>query len=510
MDLSTYVAKYIKQTMAYPTHHVVTKDEFNDILNLLITQGDYNTDALEAAMPVIRTAVSSSNILSLVYNAAAQKMQLTIDGVAWVDVGQMEVTLVPHTHGNISADGKLPVANKLVVTDVNGGITTGEGASTATPNTLMQRDAAGRAQVADPAASGDIANKNYVDNADPIGTIKYGYENPWGTKGFLCNGATIDKNTYPTLFNFLSALPSGPWTLNAQGTATIGPPAYGNGYFVAVQSGGSGYYYKTDTPDGAWTHVTEAFGSTVNGMRYANGYWVAITEGGKVYYAADITTGVWAELQLTANPLKKLIYANGYWTFTSKVDKKVYYQASVPTGDWLSSTPSSTYGPESVAYGDGYWIVGLSSGYWCYTSNAAPTVWSSPVAISTSDWNNVTYANGWWVLCSSGSQTIYVKCGNPPSFSSSNSFTLPNAFYNICYYKGYWIGLASSGLIYYAALVPNVSWMAGQTLAYASFMGVDNDKYIMCAGGSGNIWYASPVIPIVQTYGGYNAYIKAL
>jgi hypothetical protein len=165
MDLSTYVAKYIKQTMAYPTHHVVTKDEFNDILNLLITQGDYNTDALETAMPTIRTAVSSSNILSLLYDTVTQKLQLTIDGVAWVDVGQTEITLVPHTHGNITADGKLPVGNKLVATDANGTITTMDGISAATPNTVMQRDANGRSQVVAPIVDADIANKGYVDLA---------------------------------------------------------------------------------------------------------------------------------------------------------------------------------------------------------------------------------------------------------------------------------------------------------------------------------------------------------
>ncbi len=37
--------------------------------------------------------------------------------------------------------------------------------SAATPNTLMQRDPSGRAQVATPSAANDAANKSYVDNA---------------------------------------------------------------------------------------------------------------------------------------------------------------------------------------------------------------------------------------------------------------------------------------------------------------------------------------------------------
>lgn len=46
--------------------------------------------------------------------------------------------------------------------------------SAATANKVMRRDAAGRAQVADPSAAADIATKGYVDGAGTSGTVTAG------------------------------------------------------------------------------------------------------------------------------------------------------------------------------------------------------------------------------------------------------------------------------------------------------------------------------------------------
>lgn len=63
----------------------------------------------------------------------------------------------------------------------------GSTASTAaTPNTVVQRDANGRAQVVDPSASGDVATKGYVDQGYRLGAVVY----------FTSSG-TFTKASYP-------------------------------------------------------------------------------------------------------------------------------------------------------------------------------------------------------------------------------------------------------------------------------------------------------------------------
>lgn len=177
MDLSTYVPQVINQIINYPTHYIITNEEYNDILNLLISQGDSAAEALAQIVTELLQAesdivgkVSSENITAIKYSDG--NIQVTVDGVAWLPVGStLEVTLVPHTHGNISADGKLlddtstPIANAILGTDEDGNIVEATPASTATPSTLMKRDANGRAQVTNPVADGDITNKGYVDTA---------------------------------------------------------------------------------------------------------------------------------------------------------------------------------------------------------------------------------------------------------------------------------------------------------------------------------------------------------
>lgn len=68
-------------------------------------------------------------------------------------------------------------ANKTYVDSLAAGAT-----SAATPNALMKRDAAGRAQVVDPSASADIATKNYVDN---------GMDTAWQTPTLLNGYANV-------------------------------------------------------------------------------------------------------------------------------------------------------------------------------------------------------------------------------------------------------------------------------------------------------------------------------
>jgi hypothetical protein len=89
MELADFLAKYIKQVIADPTRHVVTAEEFNNILNLLITQGDYNSEAVTAAIDrllELNTAIISNNIKAIRLNVD-NVIETTSDGVNWYASG---------------------------------------------------------------------------------------------------------------------------------------------------------------------------------------------------------------------------------------------------------------------------------------------------------------------------------------------------------------------------------------------------------------------------------------
>lgn len=46
MDLIEWIPMFIRIMQAYPPKHVITADEYNNLFNLLITQGDHNTEAI--------------------------------------------------------------------------------------------------------------------------------------------------------------------------------------------------------------------------------------------------------------------------------------------------------------------------------------------------------------------------------------------------------------------------------------------------------------------------------
>lgn len=59
--MNIYIPKYIKQTLDYKKGELVTAEDYNNILNLLIAASDYNTDILNA--------IANNNLTELVINA---------------------------------------------------------------------------------------------------------------------------------------------------------------------------------------------------------------------------------------------------------------------------------------------------------------------------------------------------------------------------------------------------------------------------------------------------------
>lgn len=99
----------------------------------------------------------------------------TSGGSSWEDISGKPATYTPsaHTHsGEDITTGTLPVSTLPLATTTTAGAVTAthysrlaNAVSTATVSRLVLRDAAGRAQFADPAVAADVATKNYVDTS---------------------------------------------------------------------------------------------------------------------------------------------------------------------------------------------------------------------------------------------------------------------------------------------------------------------------------------------------------
>lgn len=72
--------------------------------------------------------------------------------------------------------------------------------ATATAGTVMTRDGSGRSAVAAPSATGDIANKGYVDARMPTGSITMFGGAAAPTGWLLCDGASVLRADYADLF----------------------------------------------------------------------------------------------------------------------------------------------------------------------------------------------------------------------------------------------------------------------------------------------------------------------
>jgi hypothetical protein len=285
MDLSTYVPQVINQTINYPTHYIITNEEYNDILNLLISQGDSAAEALAQivtellqAKVDIETKISSDNIMAINYSDG--NIQITLDGVAWFPVGStLEVVLVPHTHGNISADGKLldatetPVANAVLGTDAEGKITKVTATSGPTPGALVQRDAYGRSKAAAPSANDDIARLMEIKKSGPWVLIQ-SYTTA-GVYSFVAPDFYGDDQPYYIGVYMMGGGGSGGVYSSSDAAASGGAAGYGKNIIlqvtpgqnipVVIGAGGGGVSVTGDHADGNSGGSTSFNGIAVNG-----------------------------------------------------------------------------------------------------------------------------------------------------------------------------------------------------------------------------------------------------
>ncbi|QED11762.1 minor tail protein [Arthrobacter phage BossLady] len=148
------------------------RDEFNALMNLIDTQAarsSQSTTALRPAAGKQGTIHWDTTVSRLFYDNGASWQEITTNGgggagapvtpgVAGTEGTSARSARADHTHNlplaTASADGAMPATDKALINTAS---------ATPTPNSLVKLDASGRAQVAAPAAGGDITNKTYVD-----------------------------------------------------------------------------------------------------------------------------------------------------------------------------------------------------------------------------------------------------------------------------------------------------------------------------------------------------------
>jgi hypothetical protein len=378
--------------------------------------------------------------------------------------GYINDTLIPDVHDEIGAaqmrQGNMPIGGTTgqvlcKATDNDYDATWQLSDSTATPDTLIKRDADGRAQVANPAAEKDIANRGYVDQYAPkIGDIKQTVRTDLDSTWLLCNGALPDATQYPDLIAKLPYASGTPATLTAT-SWTLSQAAYWKGYyyFSGYYNTGSAYYsgllkiseadllagqligtqiWPGGTGSPAYSYMGAAVCSDSEQLVFVK---TSATDTAQVYTSPDGSTWTLVKTftnQATVSTLH-LFYINNKYVFCTNASSTNYplvYSADSPAGPWTG--PITVFSTSDVindmAYGNGKYVISTTgrrvavgdqltnwvsdltaiygklvcfgSNYFmsgrCYSTDGV--TWTTATAIADNSWNNAYYEDDMFVV----------------------------------------------------------------------------------------------------------------
>ncbi|WNM67268.1 minor tail protein [Arthrobacter phage Wyborn] len=171
MTISTTPRFGFKQYSAGTDPHP-NRDEFNALVGLIESNAALFSQDVTASRPAAGKAGRyfwDKTVARLYYDDGASWNEVTTNGgggaakpvtpgVAGTEGTSARSARADHTHNlplaTASVDGAMPATDKALLNTA---------AAAATPGSLVKLDAAGRAQVANPSATADIANKSYVD-----------------------------------------------------------------------------------------------------------------------------------------------------------------------------------------------------------------------------------------------------------------------------------------------------------------------------------------------------------
>lgn len=166
---------------------------------------------------------------------------------------------------------------------------------------------------------------------------------------------------------------TGPWSLRFTASNPPRDIKYANGVWVV---GGYTFIVTATDPTGTWTEQTLSSapaGTIIEALAYGNGVWVAVGAGGFIGTATD-PAGTWT---FRANPgysaggadsWYDVAYSesSGIWvavglsvgTSTNNPSAKTIVYSTSPTTTWTLTASTFNIDLESVAFGDGVWVLG--------------------------------------------------------------------------------------------------------------------------------------------------------
>lgn len=331
-----------------------------------------------------------------------------------------------------------------------------------------------------------------------------------GSNWLLCNGATVDRESYPGLSDIMPPGPSAPWNTESiikSASTDFRGIEYINGYYILCGGRYTSPNYEaiivySTSLNGPWTtkvlwRSNSSGGCYCYGIAYGNGYYVASGYKGtssmdSQYLAYSRTLGgTWSEKEASVggnSGLRKIMYNDGKFIAVGSAtgaygEAQVRYSAtSDPSGSWIGNyiwRASADYSQYTYAtkiiYAQGYYVavgkmygsdhsvriaysqsVTTSSGQW-----SIQTIWQGePQGATTGE--DIIYENGKYIICggktndsSSYSQGVtpmiaYATTPSGPWTTVAVSDEISDYLVGIVYANGKYTAIGRNGGVYFA------------------------------------------------------------
>lgn len=189
---------------------------------------------------------------------------------------------------------------------------------------------------------------------------------------------------------------------------------YGNGKFVACNSGGETCKLAWSADGQTWTACNGTGSDLVNGLSICcgNGRFVVVGGNGSVIYADD-PTGEWSftGVVFSSSESRSVAYGNGVFVSTSETAARAQYSTN-NGANWSVTNAKITGsgGAVSVAYGNGVFAA-VASGSSKASWSADGINWTAVdlPAAANNQWSFIVFGSGRFIAGSPGDQVLAIS-----------------------------------------------------------------------------------------------------
>lgn len=215
----------------------------------------------------------------------------------------------------------------------------------------LQRQIDARVKIADKATPADVEQgindskwvtpKGLKDGnvAYRVGDVLTTARTNLGDKWALCNGASVNRASFPELSDLFPTTPDGTWNVTTVGgsNTSMTDIIYVNGYWIwcgSVAENGHGIGYSTSI-NGPWTTkiIFPNRYKQVLSIHYINGYYI-VTSDSEYAYTTDFTAN-WTTVSvssLRSGYIYGIAYGNDYWVMSNQYGS-IFYSKNIG-GPW--------------------------------------------------------------------------------------------------------------------------------------------------------------------------------